>query len=195
VAIISFHQRALEGPFHDGVYNSLRAFANADGMIMVTTKSIKLFDVCNAFVDMLQNAITEGPSAVDIVIFNLINDGAIPSIPRLIEDEMHEFIQKIAHAYSSITRLSILRTIRRVHPITVSRLEMHTGIFNQTLRRHLRVLAECRLVSKTRIGQTYLYDRQPHRLPSMTYLWNALFWPETTDELEGWSQPTIPIDD
>ena len=147
-----------------------------DRTITVEAKSTRLFDVCNAFVDAAINVQSNNTSAIDTAVFGLIKSGAIPQVPKLERGEIVEFIQKIAFALSSVSRLAILRELhaRPMMRATVAILEMVTGIANQTLRRHLRVLVNCRLITRTRIGQTYLYESVPMRLATLTYLWNAL---------------------
>ena len=149
--------------------------------VTVEAESTKLFDVCNAFVDALKDMQPNSTSAIDSAVFGLIERGRIPQVPKLERGEIIEFIQKIAFALSSVSRLAILRELhaRPMMRATVAILEMVTGIANQTLRRHLRVLVNCRLITRTRIGQTYLYESVPMRLATLTYLWNALNKVET----------------
>jgi len=180
MAIISFDLKNLPRESLSNDCKVLNALTANDGVVSVIAKSTRLFDVCNAFVDALHNTNAANTSAIDMAILNLISQGGIPRIPELAEGEILEFIQKIAFAYSSTARLTILSTIHRVNPITVSRLEMYTGIANQTLRRHLKTLVACRLISRTRVGQTFLYDKMSHRLSTMIYLYNALFYPNST---------------
>ena len=154
----------------------LRELLNDAGMMVVHAESTGLFDVCNAIVDALLPSGPSSISEIDIDALNLIKSGAIPQVPALERGEIMEFIQKITFALSSISRLTILRELhaRPMMRATVAILEMVTGVANQTLRRHLKTLINCRLITRTRIGQTYLYESVPMRLATLTYLWNAL---------------------
>ena len=76
-----------------------------DRTITVEAKSTRLFDVCNAFVDAAINVQPNSISAIDAAVFGLIKSGAIPQVPKLVRGEIVEFIQKIAFALSSVSRL------------------------------------------------------------------------------------------
>lgn len=154
----------------------VRNLANTEGVVVVMADSTRLFDVCNAFVDALEHAQPTNVSAIDTAVFGLVESGAIPQVPRLKRGEILEFIQRISFALSSVSRLVILHELR-TRPLmraTVAILEMTTGIAEQTLRRHLKILVNCHLVKRTRIGQTFLYESAPTRLATLIYLWNAL---------------------
>lgn len=163
-------------PSNSALAHMVRNLTNAKGYTVVEAESTRLFDVCNAFVDALKNVQPISTSAIDAATFSLIKSGAIPQVPKLKRGEILGFIQKISFALSSISRLAILRELH-ANPMmraTVAILEMTTGISEQTLRRHLNILINCRLLKRTRIGQTYLYESVPMRLATLTYLWNAL---------------------
>ena len=162
-------------PRHSAL-DHIRSLTTDEGIIVVEAESTRLFDVCNAFVDAVRDIPPNAISATDAAVFSLIKDGRIPQVPTLKRGEIMEFIQKIAFALSSVSRLAILRELhaRPMMRATVAILEMVTGIANQTLRRHLMVLINCRLITRTRIGQTFLYEGLPMRLATLTYLWNAL---------------------
>ena len=167
-------------PQHSAL-DCIHSLTTDEDIIVVEAESTRLFDVCNAFVDALENVHPNATSTTDAAVFSLIKDGRIPQVPTLRRGEIVEFIQKIAFALSSVSRLAILRELhaRPMMRATVAILEMVTGIANQTLRRHLRGLVNCRLITRTRIGQTYLYESVPMRLATLTYLWNALNKVET----------------
>lgn len=154
----------------------LGKLASLHNVVTVQAESTRLFDVCNAFVDALEHVQSSSVSAIDTAVFNLIKAGAIPQVPKLERGEIMEFIQKVTFALSSVSRLVILRELHAspMMRATVAILEMSTGISEQTLRRHLNILIDCRLLKRTRIGQTYLYESVPMRLATLTYLWNAL---------------------
>jgi len=154
----------------------IRNLVNVGGVVTVEAESTRLFDVCNAFVDALKLVQPNNVNAIDTAVFDLIEHGAIPQVPALKYGEIMEFIQRIAFALSSVSRLAILHglQVRPMMRATVAMLEMFTGLAEQTLRRHLNILINCRLVARTMIGQTFLYESVPMRLATLTYLWNAL---------------------
>lgn len=146
------------------------------GRVAVGAESTRLFDVCNAFIDATKNVAPSSDAEIDTAVFDLIRRGAIPQVPELKHGEIVEFIQKISHALSSTPRLVILHElhVRPMMRATVALLEMVTGIASQTLRRHLAILVNCRLVTRVRVGQTYLYESAPMRLAALCYLWDVL---------------------
>lgn len=156
-----------------GKHNNL---ADDDGILTVEAESERLFDVCNAFVDATQTTRDVSTSAIDTEVFGLVESGVIPQVPKLDPDEIEEFIQKIAFALSSPARLAVLCELhaRPMMRATVAILEMVTGVAGQTLRRHLKVLLNCRLVKRTRVGQTFLYESTYMRLATLNYLWKKL---------------------
>ena len=182
MVMIKVHlQKGALHPHDNLLHRALYGLADDDAGINIEAESTRLFDVCNAFVDALRNMQPYNTSATDAVVFSLIESGAIPQVPTIERDEIVEFIQKITFALSSIPRLVILCELhsRPMIRATVGILEMATGISEQTLRRHLFMLTKCRLVERTRIGQTYLYESIPMRLATLTYLWNELNKVET----------------
>lgn len=178
MVLIKVRPGVCESLFQDSALHPA-LHTNATGILTVEADSIRLFDVCNAFIDAVGYSTHARPistSAIDAAVFGLIESGAIPQVPALKRGEIMEFIQKITFALSSVSRLAILRELH-ANPLmraTVAILEMTTGISEQTLRRHLTTLINCRLLKRTRIGQTYLYESVPMRLATLTYLWNAL---------------------
>jgi len=168
-----YFQNSSEHPaLHDVINNT--------GVMVVEAESTRLFDVCNAVFDALESSRPSSISEIDADVLGLIERGAIPQVPKLRRGEILEFIQKITFALSSISRLTILRELhgRPLLKANVAVLEMVTGIASQTLRRHLKILTNCRLISRVRVGQTYLYESLPMRLATLGYLWSKLIGEE-----------------
>jgi len=145
---------------------------------VLTSESTRLFDVCNAFIDARRrwSVSDDIRMGTDTVVFRLIRKGAITQVPKLERDEMMEFIAKITSAMSSVPKLNILHELSASQKFgaTVSSLEMATGISNQTLRRHLRTLVECRLAFRSRVGQTDVFEAARPRFDAVMELWQNL---------------------
>ena len=69
------------------------------------------------------------------------------------------------------TRLSVLATLSRGEPQSISRLTAGTNLSRQAVTKHLRVLADAGIVRSVRVGRESLFEFEPQPIEEVrTYL-------------------------